>query len=131
MAKKRAEYMRAYRKTESGGLAVARAQKRCYEKHREARTIMAKLHVYDAILKSKYGITREQYDALLASQGGKCAACGNNVVGNKSKMMCVDHDHKTGRVRGLLCRSCNLAAGSLKDDPERAILLAEYLRRVQ
>jgi len=71
------------------------------------------------------------YGKMFIAQGGKCAACGNNIAGNKAKMMCVDHDHVTGKIRGLLCRSCNIAAGSLKDDPERAILLAEYLRRTQ
>ena len=57
-------------------------------------------------LKRRYGITQEQYDALLRSQGGKCGIC-KCLPGRKR--LCVDHDHATGRIRGLLCVRCNSA----------------------
>lgn len=72
-------------------------------------------------LKRCYGITLEFFNGLLLSQGGKCAICKN-----KAKL-CVDHDHKTGRVRGLLCGHCNRAIGCLMDSPVSARNAAEYL----
>lgn len=50
------------------------------------------------------GVTDEQYERLLAAQGGGCAICGNPP---KTRRLHVDHDHKTGAVRGLLCYRCN------------------------
>lgn len=60
---------------------------------------------------------------MLAKQNGVCAVCREVPPTN------VDHDHKTGRKRGLLCWPCNVAVGQLKDDPDRAIRLAQYLRQ--
>ena len=60
----------------------------------------------------KYGLTQEQYELVLASQGGVCAICkGPPVVHN---VYHIDHDHKTGLIRGLLCQSCNTGIGKLK-----------------
>jgi hypothetical protein len=57
------------------------------------------------ILKRHYGITLEDHAALVAAQDGKCALCG------QAKKLVIDHDHKTGKVRGLLCRHCNFVLG--------------------
>ena len=57
-----------------------------------------------AAYKSRTGIPLAEYDALLAAQGGGCAICGNPP---KTRRLHVDHDHKTGKVRGLLCHRCN------------------------
>lgn len=56
--------------------------------------------------RSRTGITEAEYDRLLAVQGGGCAICGNPP---KTRRLHVDHDHKTGAVRGLLCFRCNRA----------------------
>ena len=72
-------------------------------------------------LKRKYGLTLEDFDEMLASQGGGCAICGKPDPDN------VDHDHVTGRVRGILCWNCNIAIGQLEDDSDRARAMAEYL----
>ena len=64
-------------------------------------------------LKRKYGLTLEAFDELLASQGGGCAICGKPDADN------VDHDHATGRVRGILCWNCNIAIGQFEDDDDR------------
>lgn len=61
-----------------------------------------------AHLRHAYSLTVEEYDALLASQGGVCAMCGKPPAKNR---LAVDHDHETGRIRGLLCRGCNGALG--------------------
>lgn len=76
-------------------------------------------------LMQHYRITAEQRDALAIAQGCACACCGDVA------RLVVDHDHVTGRLRALLCHSCNTAIGLLKDDPARAIAAAEYLARYQ
>ena len=63
------------------------------------------------------GVTVEQYDAMLDAQGGGCAICGNPP---KTRRLDVDHDHRTGKVRGLLCHRCNRTLASWID--------AEWLR---
>lgn len=79
--------------------------------------------------REKYGITHDDYDAMVSAQGGLCAACGGEQQ-HGWKRLCVDHDHATGRVRGLLCDYCNRAVGLLRDDASRAQRLADYLSRV-
>lgn len=74
-----------------------------------------------------YGLTVEEYYAILREQNGCCAICGGNNP--KQHRLAVDHDHVTGRVRGLLCHSCNSGMGKLRDSPDllRAAIL--YLER--
>jgi Autographiviridae endonuclease VII len=72
-----------------------------------------------------YGINITQYDWLLRRQNGVCAVCGQPC--KTGKRLAVDHDHRTGAVRGLLCGLCNTAAGALQDDPQLAGALARYL----
>jgi hypothetical protein len=76
-------------------------------------------------LKRKFGITPEQYDEMLAAQGGVCALCGRQPRDDIS--LHVDHDHRTGAIRKLLCFRCNNALGDLGDDPELLRAAAEYL----
>lgn len=75
---------------------------------------------------AKMGLTPEQYDAMEKAQGGLCRICGGPPTG-RWKRLHIDHDHKTGRVRGLLCVGCNRALGYLNDDPKRARSAAGYL----
>lgn len=78
-----------------------------------------------ANLKRNYGIAPDDYDDLLASQDGVCAICKKTcLTGNR---LCVDHDHKTGAVRGLLCRSCNIGLSQFEDDPVRLVVAVRYL----
>jgi hypothetical protein len=74
-------------------------------------------------LKRKYGLTLEAFDELLASQGGGCAICGRPDADN------VDHDHTTGRVRGILCFNCNIAIGQVEDDEDRLAAAMAYVAR--
>ena len=74
----------------------------------------------------RYGMTIEEYEALLAQQGGTCAVCDSD---NNGRTMHVDHCHANGHVRGLLCSPCNTALGLSADDPERLRSLANYLER--
>ena len=80
-------------------------------------------------IKKKYGITPQDYHDLLAEQGGVCANAGctaTNPGPNKNRW-CVDHNHDTGEIRGLLCSNCNAAAGILQDHPDTLRGLADYL----
>ena len=79
-----------------------------------------------SFLKVKYGISLEDYDAMLARQGGVCAACKNKK--RRSGRLCVDHCHVTGKVRGLLCRNCNFGLGLFRDDADLVEAAAVYLR---
>jgi hypothetical protein len=78
-------------------------------------------------LLKRYGISIEQYNRLHRLQKGCCAVCGEPEVGDRLE---VDHNHKTGKVRGLLCRYCNLAIGHLRDCEKRAERIAKYLKSV-
>jgi hypothetical protein len=74
----------------------------------------------------KYGITVDDYDALFASQAGRCAICSTDSPGGRGRFH-VDHDHATGEVRGLLCTNCNAGLGQFKDDPDRLGAAIRYL----
>jgi len=73
-----------------------------------------------------YGLTVEEMASLLA-QHGQCAICASDDWGKKGPQ--VDHDHATGRVRGVLCISCNNGLGRFKDDPVRLQAAIDYLSR--
>ena len=74
-------------------------------------------------LRRKYGIDQEEYDELWRAQDGRCGICREEASGKRR--LAVDHCHKTGRIRGLLCAECNMAIGKLREDPGliRAALL--------
>lgn len=74
-----------------------------------------------------YGIGEGDYDRMYAAQGGKCAICQRGK--GKSKRLSVDHDHKTGKVRGLLCAACNrwLLGRCARDDVAVLQRAIEYL----
>lgn len=84
------------------------------------------------MIQRNYGITVEEYERMLADQGGVCAICGTSEAspGGK-KAWAVDHDHATGEVRGILCNRCNTGIGQLGDDPDRLVSAAAYLIRSQ
>jgi hypothetical protein len=76
-------------------------------------------------LRRRYGIGQAEVDAMLAEQGGLCAACRTDAAVH------VDHDHRTGQVRGMLCFLCNQALGNVRDDVERLERLITYLHRTR
>ena len=77
-----------------------------------------------------YGITVEQYEVMERTQRGRCAICEVDKAGGRAKSgkLYVDHDHKTKKVRGLLCNTCNSAIGLLRDDPNIIMKAAQYLQ---
>jgi hypothetical protein len=76
---------------------------------------------------SKYGLTEDGYQQLLEVQGGCCAICSSPDADSRGRALHVDHDHNTGKVRGLLCKNCNQALGLLADDSARLRKAASYL----
>lgn len=82
-------------------------------------------------LKKLYGITLEDYDALVLQQKGLCAICSKPPIRNnqfKGEQLVVDHNHNTGKVRALLCARCNLAIGQFKHDIGLLKKAINYLR---
>ncbi len=73
----------------------------------------------------KYGLTPDDYEAMLERQGGVCGICGHVPNGRR---LCVDHDHATGKVRGLLCNGCNVALGAAKDEVSVLMRMIDYLK---
>lgn len=75
-----------------------------------------------------YGITTQDFEALLKKQKYKCAICGSTDWG-RYKVPRIDHDHSTGVVRGLLCNNCNRVLGMLKDDIVVLKSCIKYLKK--
>jgi hypothetical protein len=74
-----------------------------------------------------YGLTETDWDGLVKRQGNRCAICRTDKPGGRGERWHIDHDHITGRVRGLLCGRCNSAIGMLQDDPEIIRAAARYV----
>lgn len=78
----------------------------------------------------QYGLSPSDFAALIRLQDGRCAICRRPLDGSRKAMNPhVDHDHAAGRVRGLLCNSCNRALGFMRDDPAALRRAADYLER--
>jgi len=78
-------------------------------------------------LMQKYGITPDEWSAIFASQGRRCAICRTPNPHGKRKSWDTDHCHSTGKVRGILCHPCNMMIGGAKDNPETLRLAVNYL----
>jgi hypothetical protein len=81
-------------------------------------------------LQNKFGLTLGEYGQMLVAQNGKCAICAGeekSTRNGKVKALCVDHDHATGNVRGLLCSECNQMIGKAKDDRDILLAAVKYL----
>ena len=109
-----------YRSTHKTEIRATRVRWRESNKSR-----MAALN-WKSSLKTRYGMTVEAYDALALAQGGACAICFEPPA--PGRKLCVDHDHVTGAVRGLLCDKCNVGLGAFGDDPVLLTRAAEFIR---
>jgi hypothetical protein len=150
-AEARTEYQKSYRTKNRDRILRRTAQYRAENRaeirqkdrdraarNREARSAArhahreANIERYQAAeRKRRYGLTEAQFAALYASQNGACAICRRPFKGTRKgrggRPPSVDHCHKTGRVRGLLCGTCNTAIGKLGDDPDRLHRALAYL----
>lgn len=118
--------------TKARGPRTASACLSCLNKKR--RDVYDPVAERDRSLRRRYGISAEEFDSLLAKQGGGCAACGTTEP--RGKAWHVDHDHaccptrarSCGKcIRGILCHGCNTALGNVEDDVRRLQLLIDYL----
>lgn len=103
----------------------ARRAKKAREARAKSKEPNRKAH-RKYILRTKFGLTVSQYQAMLQTQDGKCAICGSP---SPEKELSVDHCHQTGKVRGLLCNPCNIGIGYMYDDPIRLLSAVKYLLR--
>jgi len=130
------EYQKAYRAAHSEELKAYRKAygKKWYQENKEHvrlrnleyrqrnREIYRKAHK-SRQNKGRYGLTPEEFEKILADQKGLCCICAQPM-----KPPCVDHDHKTKKIRGLLCRGCNLALGYLQDSTKLLQSAIDYLK---
>ena len=117
-----AQLQREYRERNKEKLAAKR--KEIYEKNKPAERLQrrhAKIR--------KYGLTPAEFDAMLDAQGRVCAICGTDKPSKRDNTFRIDHCHKTGNVRGLLCMKCNSALGMLQDSIPSLQKAIEYLTR--
>lgn len=110
---KRKAYRKQYKKTEAGKISNL--------KYRRKPEVKQRYEEYR--LKVRYGITTAEYWNLVAEQKGVCAICGKS----DGKKLHIDHDHKTNKVRGLLCGNCNKGLGLFKDDVSLLDKAIKYL----
>lgn len=113
-----------YNKNKSKCIATNKAW---YNNHRRKMSISHKAwHILD-----NYNITEKDYKLMLDKQNGKCAICEKKEsakLNNKLTRLRVDHNHKTNKIRGLLCHRCNVSLGLLKEDPIIINKMLEYLK---
>jgi Recombination endonuclease VII len=89
------------------------------------RARYVKKHRNNHLIK-KYGITEEKYREISKAQNNACAICKKSELDEKNKLA-VDHDHDSGKVRGLLCRDCNTGIGHFKDNIDLLNMAINYL----
>ena len=81
-------------------------------------------------LKSRYGLTVAEFDAMQTAQGNACAICHISFI-KALRSIYVDHNHETGKTRALLCRTCNLMLGNAKENIDTLRFAADYLEHFQ
>lgn len=115
--------MKKWRQTDKAKASKKLSAKRRYLRHKEK---IDRANANYRLVKN-YGITLDQRTAMLAGQNGMCALCGE-VLGEK-KHTAIDHCHKTGKVRGILHRMCNVLIGTAHEREELLQKAIDYLRR--
>jgi 5-methylcytosine-specific restriction endonuclease McrA len=96
---------------------------------RSSLEYIAKKKLIDKVghLKKVYGLTPEKIQEILIKQDSKCKICGSTEFGIKRNVPHIDHDHATGKIRGLLCCHCNIGLGCFKDNVESLKSAIKYL----
>lgn len=113
------------RKCKACQYAMCKANVQAHPEREMLRRMQPKNKAYmrNYKLVRNYNITVDEYNEMFTAQMGLCAICGLP----SSKRLCVDHDHKTGHIRNLLCRVCNNTVGWLEADPIRAYNAVDYV----
>jgi len=104
--------------------------KNVYWKDPEAKLAYRRGHINRVtMLKHRYNLSLEYWNALLEKQNGVCGICKETP--NLPEDLKVDHDHETGKIRGLLCNSCNIGLGSFKDNTDSLKNAVSYIECIQ
>lgn len=117
------ECVRKYRRERYAGNSEAILRKNYQYRHNK-KTIDGRR---ERMLQQKYGLSLDQYEALLIAQDYKCKICKHEEGERGRAKLAVDHDHKTGKIRGLLCDPCNRGIGMLLDDPNIILNAYQYI----
>lgn len=94
-------------------------------RNRQTRLAYGRTYMAAEGRRRKFGLTKEQYSALLAEHGGMCAICQESEP--CGRQLAIDHNHTTSKVRGMLCRKCNKGLGFFRDNQELLQRAALYL----
>jgi Recombination endonuclease VII len=121
--KKQVESSRRYRAAHKAEINERKRRKWATDPEYRARCIATTAKCRRAKLLKRFGMSLLEYELRLALQNGACAICKKTPRG----LLCIDHCHVTGKVRGLLCRKCNSALGFYDDDPKLVQAGADYL----
>lgn len=123
-------YFRKYYQQHKNEISVSRKQyyldnKSKYEKYNESD------YVRTRTLHNRYKLSIDDYEKMVVEQGSRCAICGTDNPGRKSKNnhWFIDHCHETNKIRGLLCHKCNLGLGHFNDNIDLMEKAIEYIRR--
>jgi hypothetical protein len=105
---------------------MTKEEKRVYDNRRYYRLAKERDEDYIRILnlKRKYGLTVDAFYSMIVEQKGRCLICNEIMLGRN---LCVDHNHVTGKIRGLLCNHCNRMLGCAKDNSDILRRGAQYL----
>lgn len=130
---KRKDYKKSYYLDNKEAISVDKIEnyKKDPKKHIEASKVWYqnnKGRVRDLSLQRNYGIDLETYNEMFRKQEGKCATCSTHQSELK-RSLCVDHDHETSEIRGLLCDSCNRSIGLLKENLKTISNVIVYLKK--
>ena len=115
---------------------VSRMRKAYYERTREHQLELRRINYAKPEVKAakrnkdlikNYGINTDEYELMLDSQNNSCAICRGPKTNNRTNYFDVDHCHKSGKVRGLLCSKCNLGLGYFQDNKKLMLLAYNYL----
>lgn len=93
------------------------------QKHNRAKSVISRVT-------SEFGVTAEELEDMTLEQNNTCAICGkpeSRMRNGVPLRLCIDHNHRTGVVRGLLCSRCNVAIGMMDDDPDLFLAAAQYI----
>jgi hypothetical protein len=117
-----AAYAKEWRARDGNLDRVREGQRRTYARHSQKYGIR--------MLKTKFGVTEDDFNSMFERQAGRCACCGRHQTEFKRRLS-VDHDHQTGVVRGLLCSGCNTAIGQVRENTDVLKSMIDYLQNAR
>lgn len=122
----RATQQREYRKKNPEIIKKIREKRKPLQKEYNNRPEI-KRKIADQFLRKSFNLSIDDYEKMLTLQNGVCYICKGEETSVRNSRLAVDHNHKTGKIRGLLCSNCNRALGLFKDDKKIILAAANYL----